>query len=784
MLVRVSSGASGIVSYLETGRKKGREFDRDLIDERITLDGDLNVIDAIIDSTKTAQEGDAKYLHITLGFSEDFTTLDNCLDSEVNLRKMQEVTNAYKAMLMTAYDPSEYAFYAEAHIPKVSHEINESTGQYEKRLPHIHIVIPMRNLESGRYLNPFGFGKDTLQYAEAMQESINTEFKLRSPKNAVRDESESSLKLQKHNDKFKEKSPVQIKKIIKTMVENGEIASFDDLVKTAEQFGDVKIRQGSDGDYINVKPTWADKGINLKDWKLDSFLKAGGEGVKAATVTLKKYDDVVHHWKERAALEARYVTSGNKKIYKALDEAGKLELLRKKIAETTLRLTPQEATNERPNYTEINIERQSNIELAAALCQSDTANARRRKPPETIASVRNLSSVPMVHKRRSAEMLLQQNALDSLGASRAAHNEVRRTGNGNTGTGIEASERVGRITLSVVDTLKKMEVPGTISADKLKSETSPSVVLSDAARRFGIKIDDYSISSAKDGTPRIRHSDKHYNLGDFYTKHIGITWAEALPILKDCYNTTLSNGLPAPDKELWKSFGVWRNADALNSKIEKDLIRKGLRSQIVSVRNSYKALKINSGKKSTKERQSILAKGRAEQLIKLEEIRVLEKEAIEKAKRPSRNTQYRMFLNNLASDGNLHALGELRRMAQPDTIASETITGDKSKTVLPLPSYKIDHNGKVTYFSNEKALVSDSIKGITVLDSESNSYAIALKVAVARYGKELTFNGDELFMKNMIAAAKKSGLDLVIKNADKPREAPIIIAKIVKPMAR
>jgi len=52
-----------------------------------------------------------------------------------------------------------------------------------------------------------------------------------------------------------------------------------------------------------------------------------------------------------------------------------------------------------------------------------------------------------------------------------------------------------------------------------------------------------------------------------------------------------------------------------------------------------------------------------------------------------------------------------------------------------------------------------------------------LRIAVARYGRDLTFNGDALFMQNMIAAANKSGMDLIIRDADNPRRAPLVIQK-------
>ena len=50
-------------------------------------------------------------------------------------------------------------------------------------------------------------------------------------------------------------------------------------------------------------------------------------------------------------------------------------------------------------------------------------------------------------------------------------------------------------------------------------------------------------------------------------------------------------------------------------------------------------------------------------------------------------------------------------------------------------------------------------------------------MGVARYGRDLTFNGDALFMQNMIAAAKKSGMDLIIRDADNLRKAPLAIQK-------
>jgi hypothetical protein len=345
-------------------------------------------------------------------------------------------------------------------------------------------------------------------------------------------------------------------------------------------------------------------------------------------------------------------------------------------------------------------------------------------------------------------------------------------------TSIDAgTQRFREETQTVPATLQRLATPKGVDSDKLKFETSPSIVLAEAARRFGIQLEDYSITSAKDGTPRIRHQNTHYNLGDFLTKHIGISWTEAQSMLTDCYHATLSDGLPPPDRDLWRSFAAWREHDYAQSRAAHEATRAQLREEFVRTRNEYKSIKINARGLKGRARQATLAQARAEQLVKLAAIKLQQQQAAQDAKRPSRNALYRVFLNDLASAGNLHALAELRRMAPPETAPSNMIAGAHSTTVLPLPSYKIDHTGRVTYYHQEIAVVTDSQKGVSVVNAQPNAYDIALKVAVARYGRDLTFNGDELFMKNMIAAAKKSGMDLLIRNANKPEESPFVIQK-------
>ena len=53
MLIRVRGYTGGIKEYLEDGQKKGREMERDEMDERVILAGDLELTNEIIESIDT-----------------------------------------------------------------------------------------------------------------------------------------------------------------------------------------------------------------------------------------------------------------------------------------------------------------------------------------------------------------------------------------------------------------------------------------------------------------------------------------------------------------------------------------------------------------------------------------------------------------------------------------------------------------------------------------------------------------------------------------------------------
>ena len=71
MLIRISGGSSGIAQYLTLGQMRGRFFERDELDKRIVLAGDLEYVDELIRGMEVSG-GVERYNHITLSFREDF----------------------------------------------------------------------------------------------------------------------------------------------------------------------------------------------------------------------------------------------------------------------------------------------------------------------------------------------------------------------------------------------------------------------------------------------------------------------------------------------------------------------------------------------------------------------------------------------------------------------------------------------------------------------------------------------------------------------------------------
>jgi hypothetical protein len=320
VLIRPSGHHDGVKEYLENGRKVGREHGRDEMDERVVLAGDLDLTDAVIQSIDAAPNVD-RYLSITLSFKEDH------VDRETLLR----IARDFEAFALHAYRPDEYCFYAEAHLPRIKSYVDKSTGQLIERKPHIHIVIPKRNLISGQTLRPFGFEKQNLHFIDAFQEHTNATYGLASPKDNRRTllTDESELISRYRGDLFRANSR-ELKEAILDAVLDRQIESYPEFMALLHKHGSVLMRNaGRENAYPNVKPAGADKGVNLKDpvftpefielptaEKLQALSADAADRYEAGVAKRRTPDEitaVLGEWYASRARELKYLNSGSRR---------------------------------------------------------------------------------------------------------------------------------------------------------------------------------------------------------------------------------------------------------------------------------------------------------------------------------------------------------------------------------------------------------------------------------------------------------------------------------------
>jgi hypothetical protein len=329
MLIRVRGYHGGIKAYLEKGQKQGREMERDEMDERVILAGDLDLTNDIIQSIDTDAE---RYLHVTLSFKED----------EVDRELLGEIVREFEAYAFAAYRRDEYNFYAEAHVPRIKSYADRKTGEPVERKVHVHIVIPEMNLVTGRRLDPFGKVDHNERYVEAFQEHINAKYGLASPKDNRRVQfTDASEMISRYKGDVFEGANRELKASILEAVMTRDVTRYDDFRALITEYGEARTRNaGRESEYENIKPAGATKGVNLKEFvfsrefiELDATAKraALASNVHAEYVepgvsrdTPRIYLDSLETWHDTRAREIKYLNSGSS-FYKAYQAASPAE---------------------------------------------------------------------------------------------------------------------------------------------------------------------------------------------------------------------------------------------------------------------------------------------------------------------------------------------------------------------------------------------------------------------------------------------------------------------------
>ncbi|AXL54001.1 relaxase (plasmid) [Paraburkholderia caffeinilytica] len=334
MLIRVRGYHDGIKAYLEKGQKQGREMERDEMDERVILAGDLDLTNDIIQSIDTDAE---RYLNVTLSFKED----------EVDRELLGEIVREFEAFAFAAYRRDEYNFYAEAHVPRIKSYADRKTGEAVERKVHVHVVIPEMNLVTGRRLDPFGKVDHNERYLEAFQEHINAKYGLASPKDNRRVQfTDASEMISRYKGDVFEGANRELKASILEAVMTRDVTRYDDFRALITEYGETRTRNaGRESEYENVKPPGAAKGVNLKEFvfsrefiELDATAKreALESNVHAQYVepgvprdTPRIYLDSLETWHDTRAREIKYLNSGSSfyKTYQAAPPAEQRRIL-------------------------------------------------------------------------------------------------------------------------------------------------------------------------------------------------------------------------------------------------------------------------------------------------------------------------------------------------------------------------------------------------------------------------------------------------------------------------
>ncbi|MFW8631649.1 LPD7 domain-containing protein [Vibrio natriegens] len=554
MLVRVRGGKNGIAEYLRDGMKSDRELHRDQLDKRICIDGDLSLTDTIIKSMVTTDKPD-NYFHVTLSFAE----------RDISEGKIRDVYEEYKRNIMSAFKDEEFNIYAEIHIPKIKSYEDRSTGEVVDRFPHVHVVIPKKNLFNDKNLNPYGFYKTNLEYFDAIQERINSKFKLVSPidNQRVFKIDQSELLARYKGDNFKGAN-AKLKSELFDVIQEKNITSMATFKEELARYGEVSVgKAGKPDEYLKVKPHYSTRNIRLTDncFRPD-FIQ--NRILKREKPSEKKVNRLVEEWTSSKSHEVKYIHSASPKLreqYKALPTQLKGEFLN----EQRERYYRQYDLSSGTRLSERNGASQRNIPTSRRTrCRE--LGLERGIPrgftdlPNGLPSVSQLNVDPAGRERRaSATELLHVNASNHLEIQPTRRSpELRRTG-------YEPRRRVVR--LSVFRKSSPNATLATVKRLKAKAQHSESYVtqlfnafqesqqeqnelcrfrtirqnlkaenlLNHLAVSHGLVKDQYSHFKAKDGSVRIKAETRAYNVSDFCTKHMGLSWDETKEILKNVY---------------------------------------------------------------------------------------------------------------------------------------------------------------------------------------------------------------------------------------------------------
>jgi len=753
MLIRISGGASGIKEYLENGQKNGREYSRDQLDERVILDGDIEVTNNIINEMNN--DGGDRYLHITLAFKED----------EINRETLEAITSDFKEFAFSAYQDDEYSFYAEAHLPRIKSYANQQTGEFVERKPHIHIVIPKHNLLSGESLNPFGLVARQVKFLEAFQEATNAKYGLASPKDnrRVLFTEDAELISRYKGDHFTG-GQKNLKESILTEILTKEIINYGDFKKALAARGELKIRnEGKANEYLWVK-AGEGKGVNLRDVAFtrefielsteqkrqrlatDSKYETSGEPKEPA----EKYQRALNEWHNHRAKEIKYVYLGKRREFddyknSSPDDKAKIIVEREKRFYETHR----QALN---NDIRDNLDTVVGYAQSAKRADGDYDQARR-------------------------------NSVDSR-------------------NGAMGGEAKTGVTGQLLQDQKTKEQAKTANKEftEIKQNLDAKRLLNTLSHTHGVNPAKYEITKGQDGGDRIKAGTRNLNVSDFLTKEMQLDYREAGRILHKAYKEQTglepgANPRQQAQAELWREYQEERLA---KSPMLKAAHQEGFSEQRKTEAARRQGVKADYERKRdairTDQRLSPAQRKVAISVAQMQKI-TAEKALRERSKRErdelnaergqAYRTGYRDFLTIRAQAGDEAALSELRKhqlyekavLATDECViqAGEQQPKSNREPIFrqePNITYQVHLNGDVTYSRAGREILLDQGEVLKILTTDQDTIETGLRMAQVKFGRMLHVQGSAEFKRQtaIIAAEKYINVQFTDKAMNKLME--------------
>jgi hypothetical protein len=782
MLIRVTGGREGIREYLENGKKQGRGFDRDELDERVILRGDLAITDAIISGMTGS--GD-KYLHVTASFKED----------EISREVLEAFAVDFEEFAFAAFDGDEYDYYVEAHLPKIKSEIDEQTGRFFERKPHIHIVIPKTNLLSGQYLSPFGRFEQNERFVFAFQEWFNHKHGLASPRDNRRVEfTGASESISRYKGDLFATTGRDVKERVLSEVLNKKITSYDDFKKMLGTIGEVKTRnEGREDEYLHVKAAGDSKGTNLREFvfsrefielpdaqkrdrlavEVERRYEVGGPSRKPPEAHLATLAD----WRERRQKELKYLNSGNRKVYQQYKQAdpGQRKAI---LADRAARFYAKHRQEQDYGRTDAS-SRLGRIgdNLRTASHHLEAAGRDIEKARRTVGTATNLAD------RGNRRALAA--AIERVAGTQIRTERVR----------LETGQSVRRAADSVTAQLardagekgKQTRAGGLTEFQLIKRELDAKRLLNRLSQSHGVIPEKYEVTKGKDGSDRIKCGSRSLNVSDFVTKEMNLSWKDAAPILRAAYREQTGGKVDTlarqqPSEKLWQDYQAWRKGrvDERQQKWERQ--RDSERARRIEIKKDFdraKALnyakyparsKIRPTTEQRRATMSVIRMNRAQREMTLRESIETERAALKEQYQKPYQEQYREFLSERAQSGDELALNELRRVrAEVQTgrsneariAAGEERSAQRDERLVRDSdlTYQVHRNGDVTYSRGGKAVLRDEGKSVRVLKTDDKTIETGLRLAVQKYGGgSLALAGSAEFQKRAAELVAEKGM--------------------------